>query len=81
MTRPTCYRFLAASLVLTLSACASGPRPDPAKDPNCLADTGTRIPSNCVAGRTITREELERTGSMNLAEALARSVPSIRRIP
>ena len=60
-----------------LAACAQQQgRPGEAKaNPYCLQDTGSRIPpkeGECKngPGRSVSREELERTGRPNTADAL-----------
>lgn len=62
--------------------------PDGAKETaaqsRCLRETGTRIKrrdgDGCLAspGRSYSRDELQRTGSLTLGEALQRLEPSIR---
>ncbi|HEU0305713.1 MAG TPA: hypothetical protein VFR30_01955 [Lysobacter sp.] len=57
-------------------------------DRNCLRQTGTRIGSRnagskdqkCTGamGRSYTREDLERTGDVNIADALRKLDPAIR---
>ena len=54
-----------------------------AQNRNCIRDTGSRLnrderECNSQPGRTITREELERTGAINVEEALKRSTPIVR---
>lgn len=64
---------------------------DQASDRFCIQETGSRIVANrnarsqserteCVAagGRVYTREEIERTGSTNIRDALRRLDPSLR---
>jgi hypothetical protein len=50
-------------------------------DPNCLAETGSRIAegkSNCRGfGRSYTDEDISRTGKTSAAEALGQLDPSI----
>ncbi|HEY0747202.1 MAG TPA: hypothetical protein VGD63_10910 [Steroidobacteraceae bacterium] len=50
-------------------------------DPNCLADTGSRIAegkSNCRSfGRSYTDEDISRTGRTSAADALSQLDPSI----
>ena len=66
-------------------------RNDRASDRFCIQETGSRIVANrnarskserteCVAagGRVYTREEIERTGSTNIRDALRRLDPSLR---
>lgn len=66
-------------------------RKDRASERFCIRETGTRIVARrsadssderreCVAagGRVYTREDIERTGSTDLADALRRLDPSIR---
>jgi hypothetical protein len=52
-----------------------------AKDPNCLTDTGSRIPGGakdfCAAGRSYSNADLERTGRTDVGDALAQLDPSI----
>ncbi len=58
----------------------------PARDRNCIQYTGTRITSrdmeerDCVAvnGRVYTREDLRRTGEIDIADALRKLDPAIR---
>jgi hypothetical protein len=52
-------------------------------DNHCLRETGTRIRSkdknrcNYSAGRSYSREEIERTGSIDIGQALERLDPSV----
>ncbi|HEY0505006.1 MAG TPA: hypothetical protein VGD42_16105 [Lysobacter sp.] len=56
------------------------------RNPNCLQDTGTRIRARDPAtgkvacqgpGRTYSREQIDRTGQTDLADALRRLDPSV----
>lgn len=78
-------RVLSLASVVLIAACASQPAseralaPEP-HDPHCLRETGTRIEvaeGKCAPGRgrSITREELEQTGGVNLSDRLSRLVP------
>lgn len=68
-----------------LGACASAPPASTAKaaprgDPNCLRETGSRIPpkpGHCVMGpgHRYAREDLEGTGASTLTGALRRLHP------
>lgn len=71
---------------LLLSACASAPSTAPATetarrtDPNCLRETGSRVPprpGHCISGpgRSYDREDIQNTGAPTLAEALHRLHP------
>ena len=82
---------VSAALMLT-AALIAGPvfaadeaaKPSEQK-PVCEQSTGTRVvrrpdkDGNCIAGpgQTVSREQLDATGTNNLADALARSVPSL----
>ncbi|HUS24640.1 MAG TPA: hypothetical protein VM369_06810 [Candidatus Binatia bacterium] len=49
-------------------------------EPYCLTETGSRIPpqvGRCVngAGRSVSREELERTGRFDAGDALGHIIP------
>ncbi|MBT2747081.1 MULTISPECIES: hypothetical protein [unclassified Lysobacter] len=51
-------------------------------DPNCVSQTGTRLQprhrSNCIAnGRSYTREDLDRTGQVDVGEALRKLDPRL----
>jgi hypothetical protein len=82
-------RFLSAAAAgLMLFGCAATPQnpsSKPAataalKDPNCLADTGSTIPSRSGCrghGRTYTSDDIDRTGRLTAAEALGQLDPSI----
>lgn len=76
--------FTAGSLALALGACATQPTEvaEKSADPKrgCVTDTGTRIEreegkkDECVGpGRTYTREDIERTGSVTTSDALRRA--------
>lgn len=77
-------RILALATAIVIAGCASQPvdsakAPEP-RNPYCLSETGTRIEvpeGQCAPGRgrTITREELEQTGGVNLSDRLRRLVP------
>lgn len=73
---------------LMLAACAGEPArtaatPEKASEKHCVRDTGSRIPSDgeCTgaAGRSYSREELERTGEPTAGGALGRIDPTVRR--
>ena len=72
---------------LALCACASDPARTAATGKNsekhCIRDTGSRIPSEgeCsgAAGRSYSREELERSGEMSTGGALERLDPTVGR--
>ena len=74
---------LIAAAAGVLVACATH-RPDLAKAddrPHCLRDTGSRIPTppgecNNEPGRSISREEIERTGAYSTGDAIRRIEPS-----
>ena len=77
--------FLIMAVVASaLAACAHDQgRPGVAKadNPYCLHDTGSRIPTkpnecNNQPGRTISREEMERTGAFTTFDAIRRIEPS-----
>lgn len=71
------------ALPLLAAACAGNPPQQGAQkdSPYCLKETGSRIPGQCNQGRSVSRDELERTGSSDTGEALSRRVPSISRGP
>lgn len=81
------HKLASLPAVLLLAACASSPTApaDASKaaartDPNCLRETGTRVPpkpGHCViaSGRSYTREDLDRTGAATLGAALRRLHP------
>jgi len=72
--------MLLAPLVL-LAACAGQPASKEAKagdeDPHCLKETGTKIEREGCAGhgRSVSREELERSGEAQTGDALRRTIP------
>jgi hypothetical protein len=74
---------LIAAVSGLLVAC-SNHRSDMAKAddrPSCLRDTGSRIPTppgecNNQPGRSISREEMERTGAFTTFDAIRRVEPS-----
>lgn len=83
---------LAAGLLSAFGAIASEPAAAPAdarteavtaEKTNCLQHTGSRIQTNeerpCIAGpgQVITREQIERTGSATVADAIRRSSASV----
>ena len=82
----------ALGAVVLLAACTATPKPSPvaevankvtAPKPDCL-QTGTRIPlkegeCGASAGRVYTKDELDRTGETNTAEALRQLDPSFGR--
>ncbi len=55
-----------------------------AADSRCLRETGTRIKrrdgDGCLAapGRSYSRDEIQRTGALNLGDALQKLEPSVR---
>lgn len=67
--------------VVLLAACAGQPAAQEAKagseDRHCLKDTGSKIEREGCAGhgRTVSRDELERSGEMQTGEALKRIIP------
>ena len=69
--------------VLLLAACAGNPANEAAgakqanDDRNCLRETGSKVEREGCAGhgRTVTREELERSGGQNTTESLKRVIP------
>lgn len=75
---------LACIVTAALAGCASAPAA-PAKaagrnDPQCLRETGSRIPprpGHCVAatGRSYDQEEIRQTGAATLGEAVRRLHP------
>lgn len=79
----------AIATVLLLAACAATtPNVKPnsasaavAQNPACLGETGNRIAgdrANCTAfGRSYSSEDIDRTGSMNVGDALRLLDPSI----
>ena len=82
---------IGACLVLPLAACTTpSPTREPAKTasvaplrtPGCVPDTATRIPVNehgCAGfGRTYTREDIERTGATDAAQALRLLDPALQ---
>ena len=73
--------MIAVALSLLAAACAGTPPQQQAQkdSPYCLKETGSRIPGQCSHGRSVSREELERTGSADTGEALSRRVPGISR--
>jgi hypothetical protein len=87
-------RTLALGMLTALlaAACATTSPPEERKvaanaagqktDVACVNETGSRIkqkPGECISnGRTYSQEELERTGSIDTAEALRRLDPSIQ---
>jgi curli biogenesis system outer membrane secretion channel CsgG len=91
MSASTFLKILGPASAILLAACASQPATThaapmsvaeaaPKERPFCLRSTGTRIAvpeGKCVAagGRVITREELERSGGINLSGALNRVAP------
>ena len=82
---------LGACLVLALAACTT-PSPTrespksaslaPARTPGCVPDTATRIAvkeHDCAGfGRTYTREDIERTGATDAAQALRLLDPALQ---
>lgn len=84
---------LAGLLILPVWASAAEDKPDPAtaKVPRCEATTGSRIapkpddtgkcPTLAGPGEVYDREDLERTGEIDLGRALSRLSPSIGRSP
>lgn len=80
MTRTVC--IIASALIL--GACAgeqtrtTSATQEPAKA-GCVSETGTRIEKQkgqgCEAGRTYTREDLERSGAISTGEAIKRVQP------
>lgn len=73
---------------LALCACASDPArtaaaEKPGSEKHCIRDTGSRIPNEgeCSgnAGRSYSREELERSGEMTTGGALNRVDPTVGR--
>lgn len=90
MSASTILKILGPASAILLAACASQPATTltprsvadaaPRERPFCLRSTGTRLAvpeGKCVAagGRVITREELERSGGINLSGALNRVAP------
>ena len=93
MNKSSLKWLLTGGVFVALAGCASTPNQsqddlvqDPAKSvqkaeqPNCLRETGSRLPpaeGRCLAsaGRVIEREELERTGAISTGEALNRLLP------
>jgi len=80
----------AASLILSLAACAgapTAPMTPPAAQvkppPGCVAQTATRIPvkdDTCAGfGSTHTKEDVDRTGQTDLSRALPMLDPSVTR--
>jgi hypothetical protein len=76
--------FLLCAGFAALGACASGPAANSgaktaANDPNCLS-TASRIKQPCAdsaAGRSYSREDLDRTGHTNAGAALQQLDPSV----
>lgn len=75
--------FIIASALL-LGACAGAPNrttnaPQASAKAGCVTETGTRIEKRdgerCEAGRTYTREDLERSGGITTGEAIRRVQP------
>ena len=71
---------------LVLFGCAATPQSKPAAtaammDPNCLTETGSRVPSDKAAcrgfGRSYSHDDIDRTGLTDAASALALLDPSI----
>ena len=71
---------------LVLFGCAATPQSKPAataamKDPNCLTDTGDRIPSGkqgCRGyGRSYSKDDIDRTVSISAGDALGLLDPSV----
>jgi len=72
---------------LAVGACATHPTPVGAqtaqntpKNPDCIQDTGTRIPQppgacRNVPGASYTREDIQRTGEIDTAKALDKLDP------
>ena len=83
--------FLSAAVALSLAACASAPvSPEKtaadAKPPaGCVGQTATRIPvkdgsTACAGfGNTYTKQDIDKTGQVDLAKALQMLDPSITR--
>ncbi|HET9389835.1 MAG TPA: hypothetical protein VFO44_09330 [Steroidobacteraceae bacterium] len=72
----------------SLLGCATSPNPrtasakDAALRPNCIRDTGSRLPANppgCqnVAGRSYSQDDIDRTGQTDAANALRMLDPSV----
>jgi len=86
-----CVLGVSAVLLAGLGGCATTRQADanlaknataaPKEQAFCIKDTGTRIKpkdGECVGpGRTYSREELDRTGSFNAAEALKKLDPAL----
>lgn len=71
----------------TLADKTAETRPDPRAERNCIRHTGTRMKvrdrDGCIAiapGRSYSRDDIERTGETDVADALRRLDPSISRI-
>lgn len=83
-------RFGFAGLALVLSACAGNPPANKATADKSTAEAESRCPKETGShirregescshpGRVVTREEIERTGSTNVGDALRKTDPSIR---
>lgn len=80
MTRTLCIFVLG----LCLGACAgektrTSNAPQDSAKAGCVAETGTRIERDkgqrCDAGRTYTREDLERSGGATTGESIKRLLP------
>ncbi|HEY0974305.1 MAG TPA: hypothetical protein VGE57_07410 [Solimonas sp.] len=85
---------LLSGLPLTTAAADSQPQPasaaeveSPTAKPqsrHCLTETGSRIARSpeqpCIAapGQVLTREELDRSGAIDTADAIRRQVPAVR---
>lgn len=67
--------------LVLLAACAGQPPSQAAKsgdeDPHCLRETGSRIEREGCAGhgRSVSRDELERSGEPQTGDALKRTIP------
>lgn len=74
---------LAGAALFGCATTAENAKPKPAataavQDPNCLTDTGSRIPSKCRGyGRSYTGTDIDRTGQTNAGDALAQLDPSV----
>jgi hypothetical protein len=74
------------AVLLLAAGCASSPNSPPAQKlsenrappPHCV-QSGSRIKDHCSPGQSYTREDLERTGGINLSESLDRLSPSLSR--
>jgi hypothetical protein len=85
----TAYMRIAGAIVagVALFGCASTPpnaKANPAtaavvKDPTCLTETGSRVPSSKCRGygRSYSNEDIERTGTTSAGDALSLLDPSI----